>query len=282
MDAVILLNKDQNTTSFAAVRAVRNHYQEKKAGHTGTLDPNATGLMIVLLGKYTKLVPYCISDHKQYHAEFEMGIQTDTEDIWGTVIQQKEAHMHAQQELDEVCTRFIGTIEQIPPMYSAVKKDGKKLYEYARNGETVEREPREVTVNSLSVRHLHDAVYEMDAVVSSGTYIRTLISDYCAALHEIGTMTALERRGIEGLSVKDACTMEEMEQGKESIIDPFLILDPMWKIVECKMPEMVRQGKHVYIKENVGDHVIFVKGHELLAAYEKQNDGMYHCKRGLF
>ena len=282
MDSVILLNKPIGMTSFSAVRQCRNIYHEKKAGHTGTLDPNASGLMIVLLGKYTKLVPYCLSNHKQYHAEFEMGMHTDTEDVWGTILDQREPKIHSEQELQETCQKFTGTILQVPPMYSAIKKDGKKLYEYARRGETIEREPRQVEISSLTASHLQGNRYAMDATVSSGTYIRTLISDYCAALGELGTMTALIRTAIEGLSLKDACTFADMEAGKEVSISPLAVIDPEWKIVECRMPEMVMQGKRVYLKDEMSDKVIFVKDNELLAAYEKQEDGMYQCKRGLF
>ena len=281
MDSVILLNKPIGMTSFSAVRQCRNIYHEKKAGHTGTLDPNASGLMIVLLGKYTKLVPYCVSNHKQYHAEFDMGISTDTEDIWGTVLDRKEPRTHTEQELSEVCQKFLGKILQVPPMYSAIKKDGKKLYEYARQGETIEREPRPVEISSLKVMHIEGNRYAMDAAVSSGTYIRTLITDYCAALGEIGTMSALVRTSIEGLSLKDAYTFADMETGKDVSISPLSVIDPAWKIVECRMPEMVKQGKQVYLKEETCSKVIFVNEHEILAAYEKQEDGMYHCKRGL-
>jgi tRNA pseudouridine55 synthase len=282
MDVVILLNKPMDMTSFSAVRNCRNIYHEKKAGHTGTLDPNASGLMIVLLGKYTKLVPYCISNHKQYHAQFQMGISTDTEDIWGTVTEQNQPGSHTEEELNEACQKFTGRIQQIPPMYSAIKKDGKKLYEYARKGETIEREPRNVEISSLEVHQIGKNLYTMDAVVSSGTYIRTLITDYCRSLSEIGVMTSLVRTGIEGLSLGNACTIEEMEAGKDPSIDPLSVIDPAWKIVECRMPEMVMQGKHVYLNDETSDKVIFVKDHALLAAYEKQEDGMYHCKRGLF
>lgn len=281
MDAVILLNKTEEMTSFTAVRACRSLYNEKKAGHTGTLDPNASGLMIVLLGKYTKLVPYCLSNHKRYHAQFKMGIQTDTEDIWGSVIEEKQPQAHGQEELDRVAGQFTGQIMQVPPMYSAIKKDGRKLYEYARQGQVIEREPRPVEITSLIVNPLGDNSYSMDAEVSSGTYIRTLITDYCAAMGELGVMTSLVRTGIDGLSLENACTIEELKQGRESFVDPISIVDPEWKLVECRMPEMVMQGKHVYLNDETSDKVIFVKERVLLAAYEKQADGMYHCKRGL-
>lgn len=282
MDKVILLNKPIGITSFSAVRKCRSIYHEKKAGHTGTLDPNASGLMIVLLGKYTKLAPYCLSNHKQYYAEFEMGIQTDTEDIWGTILDQREPQIHTEQELKDTCQKFIGLILQVPPMYSAIKKAGKKLYEYARQGETIEREPRQVEISSLQVTHIEGNRYAMNATVSSGTYIRTLITDYCAVVGELGTMTSLVRTSIEGLSLKDACVFADMEAGKEISISPLSVINPVWKIVECHMPEMILQGKRVYLKEETSDKVIFVKDNELLAAYEKQEDGMYQCKRGLF
>ncbi len=282
MDAVILLNKPAGMTSFDAVRACRRIYHEKKTGHTGTLDPNATGLMIVLLGRYTKLVPYCLSDHKKYKAEFRMGIRTDTEDIWGEQIESRKPQKeYTDAELAQAAVPFTGDILQVPPMYSALKKDGKKLYEYARKGQIVEREPRKVTVNRLEVHHLHDDLYSMDAQVSSGTYVRTLIADYCASFGEIGTMTSLVRYGIDKLSLSDACTLEELKAGKESFLSPLKVIDPSWKLVACRMPEMVKSGRHVYLKNETSDKVIFVKDGQLLAAYRKEEDDMYHCVRGL-
>lgn len=280
MDAVILFNKPSGITSFAAVRKCRNLFHEKKAGHTGTLDPEASGLMIILLGKYTKLASYCVKDHKRYHAHFSLGKSTDTEDIWGTVLEEREPHDHTEEELAMAAKHFTGRIMQIPPMYSAIKKDGKKLYEYARKGEVVERAQREVFVNSLKVRNLGDNQYVMDAEVSSGTYIRTLIKDYAASLHELGCMTSLVRTGIENLSLSEAAGFTELEEGK-GFADPIQVIDPKWQIVECHQVKDILNGKRIVLKD-VRDHVILVNAGKILAAYERNEDGLYHCVRGLF
>ena len=280
MDAVILVNKPAGMTSFDVVRKCRRICNEKKIGHTGTLDPEASGLMIVLLGRYTKMLPFCVKDHKSYHATFSLGTKTETEDIWGVVVDQREFREHDDEELQKTAEAFTGTIEQIPPMYSAVKYNGRKLYEYARKGIEVERQPRQAVISSLSCRNLGNNVYSMDAVVSSGTYIRTLITDYCAAMGEYGVMTSLVRNGIEGLQLADACTLEQLEE-KVSPIDPLKVISPDFEIVEYQDEARVRSGRHIRLSGH-RDQVILVHEGEILAAYEKREDGMYHCVRGLF
>lgn len=280
MDAVIILNKPQEMTSFSAVRNCRNLFHEKKAGHTGTLDPNATGVMIVLLGRYTKLVPYCIKDHKHYQAEFVMGKCTDTGDIWGEVLQEKTPHSHTEEELEQVSQSFLGDIMQVPPMYSALKVNGQKLVDLARKGIEVERKERKVHVSSLSVKHLHDDVYSMDAVVSSGTYVRTLITDFAGSLGELATMTKLVRTGIEDISLSDAQSLEELKE-HPMFIEPKRVISREWKFVEAGIYERyVLSGRHVTLHSNA-PQVIFTKGDTMLAAYVKGEDGTYHCQRGL-
>lgn len=280
MDAVIILNKPQEMTSFSAVRNCRNLFHEKKAGHTGTLDPNATGVMIVLLGRYTKLVPYCIKDHKHYQAEFVMGKCTDTGDVWGEVLQENTPHSHTEEELEQVSQSFLGDIMQVPPMYSALKVNGQKLVDLARKGIEVERKERKVHVSSLSVKHLHDDVYSMDAVVSSGTYVRSLITDFAGSLGELATMTKLVRTGIEDISLSDAQSLEELKE-HPMFIEPKRVISREWKFVEAGIYERyVLSGRHVTLHSNA-PQVIFTKGDTMLAAYVKGEDGTYHCQRGL-
>ena len=161
-----------------------------------------------------------------------------------------------------------------------IKYQGKKLYEYARAGIEVPREPRDAYISDLKVKHLHDDLYEMDVVVSSGTYIRTLITDFCAALDEYGVMTSLVREGIEHITLKDAVTLEELEANIPEV-DPFTVLSPEYEIVETQDEASIRNGKHVCLS-NASNHVIFTHNHVILAAYEKRDDGLYHCQRGLF
>ena len=280
MDAVILLNKPAGMTSFDAVAKCRKIFHESKIGHTGTLDPEASGLMIILLGKYTKLLPYCVKNHKAYQATLKLGEMTDTEDIWGTVINTKTPSIHTDVEIANAVQSLTGDILQVPPMYSALKKDGKKLYEYARQGIEVEREARPVHISSLKVEKIDELNYRMDAVVSSGTYIRTLIADFGKQLNELAIMSSLVRTKIEHLSLKDACTFEDLESG-DSFLSPLQVIDPTYKIVETDQVVDIKNGKR--IKLDIQDpQVIFTSKGELLAAYALQEDGLYHCLRGLF
>ena len=280
MDAVILLNKPAGMTSFDAVAKCRKIFHERKIGHTGTLDPEASGLMIILLGKYTKLLPYCVKNHKAYQAILKLGKMTDTEDIWGTVINTKTPSIHTEAEIANAVQSLTGDILQVPPMYSALKKDGKKLYEYARQGIEVEREARPVHISSLKVEKIDELNYRMDAVVSSGTYIRTLIADFGKQLNELAIMSSLVRTKIEHLSLEDACSFEDLESGK-AFLSPIQVIDPAYKIVETDRVTDIKNGKR--IKLDITDsQVIFTSNGELLAAYALQEDGLYHCLRGLF
>lgn len=280
MDAVILLNKPAGMTSFDAVAKCRRIFHERKIGHTGTLDPEASGLMIILLGKYTKLLPYCVKNHKAYQATLKLGEMTDTEDIWGTIINTKTPSIHTEAEIDNAVQSLTGDILQVPPMYSALKKDGKKLYEYARQGIEIEREARPVHISTLEVEKIDETNYRMNAVVSSGTYIRTLITDFGKQLDELAIMSSLIRTKIEHLSLKDACTFEDLESGV-SFLSPIQVIDPTYKIVETDRVVDIKNGKR--IKLDIFDpQVIFTSNGELLAAYALQEDGLYHCLRGLF
>ena len=280
MDAVILLNKPAGMTSFDAVAKCRKIFHERKIGHTGTLDPEASGLMIILLGKYTKLLPYCVKNHKAYQATLKLGEMTDTEDIWGTVINTKTPSIHTDVEIANAVQSLTGDILQVPPMYSALKKDGKKLYEYARQGIEIEREARPVHISSLEVEKIDETNYRMNAVVSSGTYIRTLIADFGKQLNELAIMSSLVRTKIEHLYLKDACTFEDLESG-DSFLSPLQVIDPTYKIVETDQVVDIKNGKR--IKLDIREpQVIFTSNGELLAAYALQEDGLYHCLRGLF
>lgn len=236
--------------------------------------------MIILLGKYTKLLPYCVKNHKAYQATLKLGEMTDTEDIWGTIIATKIPSIHTSEEIEKAVQSLTGDILQVPPMYSALKKDGKKLYEYARQGIEIEREARPVHISSLEVEKIDEINYRMDAVVSSGTYIRTLISDFGKQLNELAIMSSLIRTRIEHLSLEDACNFEDLEAGK-GFLSPIQVIDPSYKFVETDQVTNIKNGKR--IKLDITDpQVIFTSNGELLAAYALQEDGLYHCLRGLF
>lgn len=280
MDKILLINKPSGMTSFDVVHHCKRLFQEKRIGHTGTLDPNATGLLIVLLGKYTKLLPYCIKNHKHYQATFQLGFKTDTEDIWGKEIGRKEIQEHTQEALDHIAKTMLGKQLQIPPMYSAKKINGKKLYELAWEGKEVERKPNEIEVSHLTVTKVNDDVYEMNAIVSSGTYIRTLIQDYAKKIDEYATMTSLKRIAIEHITLNEACLLAELTIDTPGLL-PSQIIDPSYEIVQVDCVNDIKNGKAITL-QNVSDNVVLFHGEEILAAYKKGEDQRYHCLRGLF
>ncbi len=217
MTGIILLDKPKDITSFGAVARVRRICSEKKCGHTGTLDPMATGVLTVMLGGATRFIELLPSHNKAYRASFRLGTTTDTLDITGKVLETREVNVTAE-EVKEKINDFIGEISQLPPMYSAVSVDGQRLYDLARQGIEVERKPREVTVFSIDVlsENEKDGEYEIQVECSSGTYIRTLISDLGEALGCGAVMTDLRRTKANGFGIEKAVTLEQLEEAVNS------------------------------------------------------------------
>ncbi len=211
MTGLIILDKPKDMTSFGAVARVRRICSEKKCGHTGTLDPMATGVMTVMLGGATRFCELLPSHDKAYIASFRLGVRTDTLDITGTVLETKEVNSTAEQ-VKEALKDFEGDISQLPPMYSAVSVNGQRLYDLARKGIEVERKPREVTVFSIELLSANEenAEYSIAVECSSGTYIRTLIDDLGAKLGCGAVMTDLRRTKANGFSLENAVTVEEL------------------------------------------------------------------------
>ncbi len=281
MDGILLVNKEKNMTSFDVVAKCRKLLHEKRIGHTGTLDPNATGLLVILVGKYTKMLPYCIKNHKRYHAEFCFGKRSTTEDIWGEIVEEREPKKHSEDELEAVSKLFLGKSIQTPPMYSAIKVNGKKLYEYAREGLTIDRPQREIEVDEFIVKQIGDNLYSLDAVVSSGTYVRTLIQDYAEKLGELAVMTSLNRLSIETLTVENAYTLDDIARGAYTFCNPIDAIDPSYDVVDYEDEFTIRCGKKIKLN-GVKDNVILKKDDMILAAYSKKDDGYYYAQRGLF
>lgn len=214
MTGIIPLKKGENITSFFAVNKLRRILGEKKCGHTGTLDPNATGVLPVAAGGATRFIELLPTHRKAYRATFKTGVCTDTLDIWGTVV--SENYMAVEFSLVQaIASEFLGEITQLPPMYSAIKKDGVRLYELARQGVEVERTPRKCEIYSLSVGDLGKGEFSLECECSSGTYIRTLISDIGERLGCGATMTSLERTYACGINLSECYTLEEISEFKE-------------------------------------------------------------------
>lgn len=216
MNGVIVINKPQEFTSFDVVAVMRKITGERKIGHCGTLDPNATGVLPLLLGRAAKAQDILPNHDKAYTATFKLGLVTDTLDIWGEVISEETTSVK-KEELLAIIPEFTGRILQIPPMYSAVKKDGKRLYDLARQGIEVEREAREITVYSLNLLEFDEDKQEgkIEVSCSKGTYIRTLIDDMAKRLCSGGCMTSLERTSACGYTLQNAFTLEELKELRE-------------------------------------------------------------------
>ncbi len=210
VNGVLLFDKPSGASSNGALQSVRRLYRALKAGHTGTLDPMATGLMVLAFGEATKFSQNLLDADKSYEAVVKLGIETDTGDADGSVVASQPACC-AASDIQRVAGSFVGCIEQLPPMYSALKRDGKPLYEYARAGIELERPTRPVTIHTLEVFDCYPDRFSMRVDCSKGTYIRTLAMDIGRALGCGAHLAALRRTRIARFSLSDALTLAELE-----------------------------------------------------------------------
>ena len=221
MDGIILINKGKGCTSHDVVNKVK-HIFNKKVGHTGTLDPDATGLLPILIGKGTKLSYYLINHDKEYEVTLKLGERTDTADSEGKVIEKQEvnAEILSEEKISKVLYSFLGKQEQIPPMYSAIKLNGKKLYEYARKNIEVDVKPREIEIYDIKLNKVDEEEKLICFTVhcSKGTYIRSLCEDIAQSLGTIGYMKELNRTKVGIFDIKDSTSIEELEDNKNDEI----------------------------------------------------------------
>ena len=211
MTGIICLDKPRDMTSFMAVKRVSRILGVKKAGHTGTLDPMATGVLVIMLGHSTRFIELLPEHKKSYTARVKLGITTDTLDITGTVLSESDVNVTLPQLLS-VSENFKGEILQTPPMYSALKKDGERLYDLARKGIEIEREQRKITIEKLEIYDFNGVEFSMDVTCSAGTYIRSLCDDIGSTLGCGAVMTDLRRTSANGFDIKKSVTLEELEQ----------------------------------------------------------------------
>lgn len=219
MDGIIIINKEKNYTSNDVVNIVKK-ITKSKVGHTGTLDPNATGVLPLLIGNATKISKYLINHDKEYEVVLQLGIRTETADVEGKIIEEKEvtAEMLNKYNIEEKLQQFIGKQEQIPPIYSAIKVNGKKLYEYARKGQEVELKPRRIEIYSIQLVGINEKEKQISFKVkcSKGTYIRSLCEDISKKLGTVGYMKELNRLQVGEFFIKDAVTISEMKEEIEA------------------------------------------------------------------
>ena len=211
MEGIIVVNKTKGITSFDVIRKLKKILKTKKIGHTGTLDPLATGVMLVCVGRATKLASDLEAKDKIYIADFDIGYATDTYDIEGKKIAENTIEI-SKENLEQSIKKFIGNIKQVPPMYSAIKIDGNKLYHLARKGIEVERPERDVTIEYINLLDFKDNKVKIETKVSKGCYIRSLIYDIGQDLGTYATMTTLQRKQVGDYSLETSYTLEQIEE----------------------------------------------------------------------
>lgn len=215
MDGIIIINKSKNCTSHDIVQKAKKIFHEK-VGHTGTLDPMATGVLPLLIGKGTLCSKYLVNHDKIYDVTLTLGVKTDTADSEGASIEKKEVSqtIFQKENIKEILKSFLGKQEQIPPMYSAIKVKGKKLYEYARKGQTVEIQPRQIEIYHMELQQIEEKQKQIQFRVacSKGTYIRSLCEDIAERLRTVGYMSGLNRMQVGDFKITDAVSMDELEK----------------------------------------------------------------------
>ena len=268
-DGIIIIDKPTDWTSMDVCAKLRGILREKRIGHAGTLDPMATGVLPVFVGRATKAVQFAENGRKEYHAVLKLGTVTDTQDTTGTVLSRCDRRV-TRAELEAVLPQFRGDILQVPPMYSALKVDGKKLYEIARRGGEVARAARPVTIGELTVLGEADGDYVLRVRCSKGTYIRTLCHDIGAALGCGGVMSALRRTEVGGYRVEDAHTMDELcALPREAAQRLLLSVDSLWPdapqvTVDAKTERLARCGNPFTLSAPDGTYRIYAASGEFL------------------
>ena len=253
-NGVIILYKEGGITSQTAVNKIKRLLGVTKAGHTGTLDPMATGVLPILVGRGVKASEYLVTDSKHYGATLLLGITTDTEDVTGQTLTECR-DIPPEDAVLAAIESMLGDSMQIPPMYSAIKKNGKKLCDLAREGITVEREPRKITVSKITAKKISEREYFIDVYCSKGTYIRTLCADIGKKLGVGGVMKTLERLSAGGYTVDDAHTLSEIEgMSEEERAALVLPIDSVFKDMDAvKLPpffaRLARCGVEIYLKK---------------------------------
>ena len=258
---VLVVDKPQGMTSHDVVGKVRRLYHTRRVGHTGTLDPMATGVLVVLVGRAAKAAEYLTVHNKSYRATLRLGLTTDTEDVTGQILT-TSADIPTPERVIEVAKSFEGEIMQVPPMYSALKVNGQKLVDLARRGVEIERKSRPVTVHSLTCRHLETSDYELNVSCSAGTYIRTLCADIGKSLGCGGVMAALRRTETGSFSLADCATPDQLEQmtGEERLARLIpterLFADLPAVALPAFYEKLCRNGCEIYQKKINADHKI--------------------------
>lgn len=284
MNGILVIDKEQGWTAQDVVSKLRGITGERRIGHTGTLDPMATGVLPIVIGKATRVSDFLMADDKEYLCEITFGQATDTEDIWGNVIATTDL-IPTKESFRRALLSFEGPGLQTPPMYSAIKMGGKKLYELARAGKTVERPQREVVFHELELIEFFDDHAKFRVKVSKGTYIRTLCKDLGEEVHSMAVMSALRRIRSGSFSIGDAITIGEFESlSRDDQLKRLIPMDQALNmpslILDIKESERVLQGQRIPTDARFQDWVK-VYGDSTFLGLGKITDGVLHVKKVL-
>lgn len=264
VSGVLLLDKPNGISSYAALTQAKRlfmspKFDSKKAGHTGTLDPMATGILPICFGDATKFSSFGLDADKGYTAIIKLGEKTDTGDKEGQIIAQKDVPVFEQSELDKLAVSLMGEQMQTPPMYSALKKDGKKLYEYAREGIEIERQPRPIVIHHLALNKLSNDEIALDVICSKGTYVRVLGETVAERLGTVGHLTALHRTSTGGFDVADAISLDDLADlslderlGRLLPTDVMLGHLPMLRLTMDETAR-IKMGQRLNVKDRLDD-----------------------------
>lgn len=273
MDGILVVRKEKGYTSRDVVNQVSKILGTKKIGHTGTLDPLATGVLVLCIGQGLKLVELLTDHDKEYIATVLLGVETDTLDITGKVVKRQEVSEITEEKITEVLRKFLGKTNQEVPKYSAVKVAGRKLYEYARRGEEVSLPVKEIEISEIKLLgELVDHTFTFHCTVSRGTYIRSLVRDIGNALGTVATMVELERTRVGNFWEDNSYTLADIQEGNYQILSIEDVLHLPIVVVDESMEKKIRNG--AVLKKFFQDDMVQIKNKEgmLLAIYQKKDD----------
>lgn len=274
MNGVIVVNKEKGYTSRDVVNIVGKCLGTKKIGHTGTLDPMATGVLVLCVGKGLKLVEMMMNHDKEYVAKIKLGIETDTLDVTGKVLRREDVFNVSREDVLRVLEGFVGKQTQVVPKYSAIKVNGKKLYEYSRNGEDVELPVKDIEIYSIElIGDVVDNSFFIKCCVSKGTYIRSLVRDIGYKLGTIASLEGLERISLSKFNISDSYTVGDIENGNYKVLSIQDVVDFPKVIVDGDMKKKVKNGQvmNSFFDE---DKVLVCDDNEVLAIYQKMDNGL--------
>lgn len=281
LSGILLVDKAEGVTSRQIDNAIQKAFKTRKVGHLGTLDPFATGLLLVAVNKATKYLPFLDDSKKRYVASLRLGVATSTGDKDGEVTEEAAVPPLSQGDIESALSSFLGESLQVPPMTSAIKIGGKALYELAHEGKEIPREPRKIVVYDIALISYHPPVVVFEALVSKGTYMRTLGEDLARKLGTVGHLESLRRVEVGNIGLDAAKPVEEITQ--EDLHNPADFLPSNARVILSKEEEkLVKNGRPIALSSN--KETLFALSHsgEGIAVLQKGDRGLYRVLRGLF